>query len=278
MIVFSTIKRYVKSFKNFPYVYFNNLRANFNFDVILRKTGKTIRVRSPSFLYFLSFNPNIIDYDSDLDIITLKFNEKIIKFEGVSANGDLASVYIKRDYDIKVTKKIVLDIGANIGDSSIFFLLQGAKQVIAVEPIFENFKLLQKNIMLNNFENEIIPLRIGISSNTSKIKIKDSYVAGPSVFINSLLAENGNEVNTASLSQLINTYDPDIIKMDCEGCEYAAILGLQESNIRRVQIIILEYHNGYRALLDHLNSIGFECSIKADSKTRGILFAAKNKH
>ena len=273
MLVFSTIRRYAKSFKNFPSVYLNNLRANFNFDVTLRKTGKTIRVRSPSFLFFLSFNPNIIDYDSKLDILTLDFDNKMVKFEGVSANGDLASVFIKRDYDIEVTNKIVLDIGANIGDSSIFFSLKGAEKVIAVEPIFENFNLLVRNIIQNACEKLIIPLMVGISSNNTPVKIRDFNLIGPSFSINDLIEKDGHELTTVTLTQLIDAYNPEVIKMDCEGCEYTAILELKANNLKRIKIIILEYHNGYQTLLVHLNEIGFDCRIKKDSKMRGILLA-----
>ena len=50
---------------------------------------------------------------------------------------------------------IFWDVGANIGDSSIYFALKGAKKVIALEPLPANYEMAVKNIELNNFKNII---------------------------------------------------------------------------------------------------------------------------
>jgi len=50
-------------------------------------------------------------------------------------NGDLADVFGSEEFkSMNFLNKIVLDIGANIGDSSIYFATLGAKKVMAVEP------------------------------------------------------------------------------------------------------------------------------------------------
>jgi len=50
-------------------------------------------------------------------------------------NGDLADVFGSEEFkSMNFLNKIVLDIGANIGDSSIYYATLGAKKVMAVEP------------------------------------------------------------------------------------------------------------------------------------------------
>ena len=83
---------------------------------------------------------------------------------------------------LNYTDKVVLDIGADVGSSAIFFLLSGAKKVYMVENnpnYIKEYKRLKEIGYLN-----------GILSNTELID-----------------------------ASIINGLDFDILKMDCEGCE-----------------------------------------------------------
>ena len=74
------------------------------------------------------------------------------KFFGAKTNGDIHTVFFNNEYaDLDIKDKIVIDVGANIGDSSIYFALRGAKKVIAIEPFPENFdlaKISKKNLRI----------------------------------------------------------------------------------------------------------------------------------
>jgi predicted RNA methylase len=45
---------------------------------------------------------------------------------------------------LRVEGKIVIDIGVNIADSSIYFALKGADKVIAIEPFPRNYETAKK--------------------------------------------------------------------------------------------------------------------------------------
>ena len=63
--------------------------------------------------------------------------------------------YSIQDYDfLPVKNRVVIDIGADIADSSIYFAMIGAKKVIALEPFPKNFEVAQKNITLNGFNED----------------------------------------------------------------------------------------------------------------------------
>jgi FkbM family methyltransferase len=76
---------------------------------------------------------------------------------------------------LDVEGKVVVDIGAFIGDSSIYFALRGAKKVIAVESHPETYKKMVENIRLNDLEDVIIPVNAGLAS-SSGICIEDEDV------------------------------------------------------------------------------------------------------
>jgi len=62
------------------------------------------------------------DYDEKTDITSFSFKNHEYKFKGASKNGDLGDVFGSVEFKyINFLNKIVLDIGANIGDSSIYF-------------------------------------------------------------------------------------------------------------------------------------------------------------
>ena len=55
----------------------------------------------------------------------------------------------------------MIDIGANIGDSPIYFALNNAKNVIALEPYPYSYNSALKNIKKNNIDDKIILLNAG---------------------------------------------------------------------------------------------------------------------
>ncbi len=71
----------------------------------------------------------------------------------------LLEIFDYGEYDeLNVNGKTVVDIGAYVGDSAIYFALKGARRVIAVEPHPGAYVEMIENIKLNNLEQFIIPI------------------------------------------------------------------------------------------------------------------------
>lgn len=98
---------------------------------------------------------------------------------------DYERFYGKLDY----AGKRVLDIGADIGSTADFFLLRGARDVVAVEPNPSFYEELVKNAEKLG----------GIQPVKMRIESPDDLI------------------------HLYGRYNPDIVKMDCEGCEIHAL-------------------------------------------------------
>lgn len=138
----------------------------------------------------------------------------------------------------KLNNRIVLDIGCSYGDSSIFFISEGAKLVYGYEIDDNRYKLARENIEMNGLQD-----RIRVINRSATYQ----------------------EINDL----LTNIGQADIfMKVDCEGCEYDLFQGLNYSGIKE---IVLEYHGDPNSLLSNLRKAGFESQRKGE-----IIFAARS--
>ena len=251
------ISRYIRTFRNWPIVFYNIYRKNFNFWAVYRD-GRKFKVLSQGLLYFLSFSPDNLIYDQNSDILSFNFDGKSVKFKGALNNGDLASIFGDLCYNIDVRGKTVVDIGGNIGDSSVFFALRGSPMVIAFEPSYANFLTLQENVHLNGLDKKILSLHNGVSSEGCIIKLPVNSSGVNLNAINNKSAE-GIEVEMIAIEKVIHEYNPQVIKIDCEGCEYEIFDSLSSASLRRVETITGEYHGkGFNMIYKKLHNAGFK--------------------
>ncbi len=206
-----------------------------------------------------------------------------IKFK--YAYGSIYEVFEEEEYKfLNVKDKNVLDIGAFVGDSPIYFILKGAKKVYAIEPHPDAYNEMIENIKLNNIEDKIVPINMGISYEKDYITIdvKDITRVAFSIF-KSNNNNTGIKIPAGKLSDIIEKYniDAQILKMDCEGCEYDIILKDYDT-IKEFDEIEFEYHAyntkiSVSKLLDKLNK-DFECRIiEEKSKDIGLVHCIRKK-
>ncbi|MGC8622101.1 MAG: FkbM family methyltransferase [Caldisphaera sp.] len=169
-------------------------------------------------------------------------------------------------YDwLKCTNKVVLDIGANIGDTAMLFAIRGAKKVIAFEPYPYSFHRALKNIEINHMQSKILLLRAAVTNKNSRIKLSQGYSDG-STALNS--TENGLMTETITLSSIIKRYKPKILKSDCEGSEYLFILSTPPRELAKFDQMIIDFHGkGYYDLSKHIQKAGFKTKIRLYEKT-----------
>lgn len=260
------LRRYIRTFRNWPSVFFNVYRKNFNFYVKYRD-GRKIKVLSQAHLYFLSFDPKNLFYDQDDDLLSFNFNGNTVKFKGALNNGDVASIFGDICYKADVNGKTVIDIGANIGDTAIYFCLNNAERVVAIEPFPYSYKYAKFNVIANNMIDKIEILNAGYGKD-SEVNIKDKKSTASDIIE---ISDNGKKINTYSLGTLINmcalnNKDDLILKMDCEGCEYN-LLDEPIDVLRKFKIIEMEFHYGYKNLEFKLEEAGFSVEHSKPSKS-----------
>jgi len=114
----------------------------------------------------------------------LYINGKRYEYHGVWVYDKSCNCYVKNNVRFKqihwtiyqvfdcgeyepsnVKDRVVVDIGAYVGDSAVYFALRGARRVVAVEPHPGAFAEMLDNIRLNNMESVIIP----VNNSTNRI-------------------------------------------------------------------------------------------------------------
>ncbi|MEM4091423.1 MAG: hypothetical protein QXQ46_11920 [Thermoplasmatales archaeon] len=85
--------------------------------------------------------------------LCINYKGTVLCFYDTETNGDFPSVYYGEDYFLLMPEgEKVIDIGANIGDSIIYFCVNGAKEVLAIEPFGASYNSLLRNVSTNGFQ------------------------------------------------------------------------------------------------------------------------------
>lgn len=182
---------------------------------------------------------------------------------------------------LDVSGKIVIDVGAFVGDSAIYFAFKGARKVIAIEPHPGAYAEMMENIRLNNLEGVIVPINAGLASKSGRISIENISV-NSTLSIHYKLSDCPEGVPAITLGELVDKFGIEgndaVIKMDCEGCEFDLILNDYE-HIRLFRELILEVHpkSVSKSLIDLLNVLSrdYECNVCGNDDLGGIVHCTR---
>ena len=217
----------------------------------------------------LNLHLNFEPFDQNLFIVDIAKSIKLMVRKNIA--GDVVVVdetIIQDEYGVLrpyLKDAIVLDIGAYIGDSAIKFILDGAKKVYSYEPHPELYNLADKNIQLNNLGSKIVLRNFGVSDKQINLTTKDDNYFGATGGFGLGNNQIYKDVMLKLLSLdsiILEVGHVDVMKMDCEGAEFPAILACPQETLRKIKVMIIEYHNEPAALISYLEKTGFEVEKK----------------
>jgi FkbM family methyltransferase len=160
-----------------------------------------------------------------------------------------------------IQPETVVDIGAHVG----FFSLQAAltwphTQVYAYEPAPENYTALCKNIQTNKMTN-IHPSNEALGE---QARTHDFYLKQQSESHSLYPSTSGGEtrsiiqVKCIDMDEIVERIPGrkiDFLKMDCEGCEFEAVVNQVKTLRRSVGFVAMEFHLNKKIPGDHTNLI-----------------------
>jgi FkbM family methyltransferase len=182
---------------------------------------------------------------------------------------------------LDVKGRHVIDVGAFNGDSSIYFVINGAEKVIAVEPHPRAYAELLINIRLNGLQSKITPINVALGRDGFiTLPIDVSLDAVIDKIYEGEICEQSRvvKVKSTKLSDLLELVDvrPDVLKLDCEGCEFNIIEG-DYSGVRSFKELGIECHlrcGRLRDLIDCL-SRDFRCKVVKILHDRAIIHCVR---
>ena len=178
---------------------------------------------------FLKYHANVKEIKIE-DInrkITIKVsNAKIIPIIFISYYESIMT----NQYNVsseKIKNKIVIDVGSNLGEFAIYCARLGAKRVYAFEPVTETFKILKKQIKINNLKGRVIPIKMALGNKNETSKINFNMLGD----LRANIDGSGSKSEAIKIIRLdyfckkeeINKVD--FIKIDVEGYEENVLKG-----------------------------------------------------
>jgi FkbM family methyltransferase len=164
-------------------------------------------------------------------------------------------IFISEEYRIvkeilistKKDKYKIIDAGANVGYTSLYFALDLNTEIIAIEPSLKNVAVLNKNIELNQLKNRIEVRSNALSSNsTNKYNTNNNFRDGLDWSTTTVLDPNG-EINSITINELLLEKKweiIDLLKIDIEGAE-SEIFRSEVEFLKNTRIIAIEVHEEF---------------------------------
>lgn len=177
--------------------------------------------------------------------------------------------------------RVILDIGANIGNSSLFFASQNAAaKILAFEPHPETYKRAQVNIDLNPYQN-IKLYNLGLGEEKAELKLYEvnEHNSGMNRILEQELDLPFKVVKVDRLDSFMEQErlnSVDLLKIDVEGYEYAVLKGAEETIKKHFPLLFIELddlnlreqNRSAAELLQLLTDFGYTTFIRADTNEK----------
>jgi FkbM family methyltransferase len=183
-------------------------------------------------------------------------------------------IFLREEYSIKLpfTPKTIVDAGANIGFTTLFFhRLYPSAKIVSLEPDSGNFKILKQNT--SGYPN-LYPLQSALFNRVGEIKIVDEGHGIRGFMAREITADQtGQTMPCTTLDELMskhNINEIDILKMDIEGSELEVFQHEPEKWLPKVKCLIIELHDRMKpgcskAVFQAISRHNFEFSIKGEN-------------
>ena len=159
----------------------------------------------------------------------------------------IKTIFTGQEYLVPIENfqpKLIIDCGANVGYSAVFFANQyPAAKIIAVEPELMNYKMLTYN---TNFYDSIYCIRSAIWNKETFVEVKDVGL-GAWGFMTFDAASNADALPATTVSKLLASsgFDSiDLLKVDIEGAE-KEVFGADDVHdwLSKTKVIAIEIHD-----------------------------------
>lgn len=172
-----------------------------------------------------------------------------LRLQGTSDKSAFYQIFLNRVYDIQLfaTPRYIIDAGANIGLTSIFFANKYPDAIIiSIEPDHENFEVLLAN---TKAYSQIVALNSALWSKSCHVKVKDRGRGTTGFVVEPCLPEEPTALMAMSLEDIMIQYHfprIDLLKIDIEGSEKYLLSENYEYWLSRTEALVIELHDRFQ--------------------------------
>lgn len=225
------------------------------FKIILNRINHSIALKN------IVTNPQLVTFS--FDHIGLCLN-----LEGRYENSTLLLVeeFIKNKMP-SAKDKTALDIGANIGNHSIFFA-NNFKNVYAFEPNPVTYEVLKINCNFVAKHKNIMPVNFGLSDKEGSLPfyISPNNIGGSQIIdANNESIQDAIQINVKTLDQLneLKGVSVALIKIDVEGHELNVLKGAKNTILKNMPAVLFEQSaseiiDGGSSAIKYLEELGYK--------------------
>jgi FkbM family methyltransferase len=196
-----------------------------------------------SFLRYLLFN------------ISLKFNKEIVynSLGGIKIfvrKGDssiIGNIYFglqefsESAFLLHFLRKddVFLDVGANLGHYSLLASGVCGAESVSVEPVVKTYDQLIRQLKLNELDEMVTTLNIGVSSEEGELYFSTDM--GPMNRVVNEEYKNAERIKVMTIDSIVNDKDIRLIKIDVEGYENHVLNGCERiMSTENLKAVIIE--------------------------------------
>lgn len=160
-------------------------------------------------------------------------------------------IFVQGDYNlpVKISPKLIIDAGANVGYSALYFNKKYPEaKIIAIEPEASNFEILKMNT--RDIKN-IIPVHAGLWHKDGILEIIDAGF-GKWGFMTVETKKDEKEISkikTITIDRILKKYGfdkIDLLKIDIEGAEKEIFTRNYDNWLNRVGVLVIELHDHFK--------------------------------
>lgn len=199
---------------------------------------------------------------------------------------ELKETFLDEIYKSECIKgKIVLDFGAFIGDTPIYFAKQNASHVFAYEASSHLFKIANQNIQLNDVSDKISLRNEALADTSGLVDFQYNKTwPGASTTAIAHWGKTGFktvQVQGTTLNHILKeTGDVGLLKMDIEGAEHQLISHACKHNmLDQIESMVIEVHGSNMNLMRVLQTDGYVVKVhRTGSGSLSLISAIRKRN
>lgn len=176
--------------------------------------------------------------------------------------------------------KIILDIGANLGNHTLFWSEHlDYEKIYSFEPFTPNFERLINNVRIHNKKPNIFTVKKGIGSKKGYTNIKEFHEDNyGGTTLATTISDNG-EIEITDIDSFVtenHLNQIDFVKIDTEGFEENVLSGMENTLSKYYPDLWIEIScQSFHGIIQKLQNIGY---ILVDIDGFNLLFLHKSRH